>query len=35
MVRNAIRASLLDEAEKADLLKTFAAENERLAGLYL
>jgi adenosine deaminase len=35
MVRNAIQASLLGEAEKADLLETFAAENERLAGLYL
>ena len=35
MVRNAVRASVLGEAERADLLETFAAENERLAGVHL
>lgn len=35
MVRNGIRASVLGEAEQQDLLSTFAAENERLAGIHL
>ena len=35
MVRNAIQASVLGEAERVDLLETFSAENERLAGVHL
>ena len=35
MVRNAIQASVLGEAERADLLETFNAENERLTGVHL
>lgn len=35
MVRNAIQASVLREAEKQDLLATFTGENERLRAIHL